>query len=213
MNFLFGIPYYKEKIDYTLFNKKKIIEDIEENYKRSSYRSKWKYYDDMHHSFNDDNNSEFIKLDYSELIPLYNEHISIFLNEIPSLKKWEYTWSIQNYTATTNNQCMESHHHLPSLFHAIHYLKFDPEKHQPTIYKNSHDFSKYFTSIYPNIDTIFDLNNIKNSWMSEKYFLTTEEDDFIILPSAVFHEIRKSCSDSLRMTIVMNIEVDKSYIL
>jgi len=217
MNFLFGIPYYKSKIDPSLYDKEKIISDIAENYNRSSLRNKWNTHmdDNIHHSYNDLENPEFLDIDYEELHTLYAVHISTFMNQIPSLKRWNYNWKIVNYTATANHQDMSFHQHLPSMFHAIHYLKFDSKVHNPTVHQNNWDFATYFMNLYENadIDQTFDLKHLYNSWMCREFMLNTEEDDFIILPSIINHRIKKSCSEELRMTIVMNIDVDKSYIL
>lgn len=209
MNFLFGIPYHKGRIDPSRYNKEKVIQNITQNYSKDPYRNHWGE-SNLHHSYNDNHNPEFIRIDYEQLCPLYGEQISNFLELFPTKKPWSYKWQIVNYTCTKGDQMMKAHNHHNSLFHAIHYLKFD-SSHQPTSYINSHAFSLYFKNLYQEekLDEIFDDTYEENSWMQEKYSLNTKEDDFLIVPSIIFHGIEASFSDSLRMTIVMNIYLDK----
>lgn len=209
MNSIFGIPYYKNKINPLSYKKEEIIRTIEENYKRSSFRNKWGHGDDnIHHYYNDVENSDFLSIDYNELAPLYILEINNFLNELPLKKVLNYKLKIENYTATANNQSMSSHHHIPSLFYCIHYLKFDPESHKPTAHSNSHEFSKYFLNLYPGIYDFFDESDINNSWVHEWYSLNTEEDDFLIMPSVISHQLKGSLSNSLRISIAMNVYLD-----
>lgn len=208
MNFLFGIPYYKGRIDPSLYDKEKVIQDITQNYSKDPQRNHWDR-SNLHHSYDDHENPEFVRIDYEQLCPLYGEQISNFINSLPSKKHWNYHWEIVNYTCTKGDQMMDIHNHYNSLFHAIHYLKFD-SSHKPTSYANSHTFSPYFSSLYQDekLSEIFDVCD-ENSWMRDRYSLKTEEDDFLIVPSIIFHKLEASFSDSLRMTIVMNIYVDK----
>lgn len=208
MNFLFGIPYYQNQIDPTSYQKDKVISVIEENYRRSSLRNKWKanINDKIHQSYHDEPNEKFLSIDYSELIQIYSQEVNKFLAQLPLKRSLNYKLEILNYTATKNDQGMSFHHHIPSLFYCIHYLKFDPKVHKPTLHQNSHRFADYFELLYSReLLNIFDDSHIDNSWLYTEYSLNTQEDDFLIVPSTIFHKIKESYSDSLRCTISMNI--------
>lgn len=208
MNLLFGIPYYINQIDPTSYQKNKVISTIEENYRRSSLRNNWEAFpnDKIHQSYNDEPNEKFLSVDYRELLPIYINEIDKFLKQIPLKKPLNYRLEILNYTATKNDQSMSFHHHMPSLFYCIHYLKFDPKVHKPTLHQNSHRFADYFQLLYSKeLFNIFDDNYVENSWIYTEYSLNTKEDDFLIVPSAIFHKIKESYSDLLRCAISMNI--------
>ena len=211
MKSLFGIPYYLNRIDPASYQKDKIVSIIEENYRRSSLRNNWKSFpnDKIHQSYYDEENDEFLSIDYSELIPIYANEVNKFLEQIPLKRPLTYRLHIENYTATKNDQGMSFHHHIPSLFYCIHYLKFDSEVHKPTLHENSHRFVNYFAAMYPKeLYGIFDSTCVENSWMHTHYSLNTKEDDFLIVPSVVFHRIQESYSDSLRATIALNVYFD-----
>lgn len=211
MKTLFGIPYYLNHIDPESYQKNKIISVIEENYKRSSLRNNWKSFpnDKIHQSYYDEGNEDFLPIDYSELIPIYAKEVNKFLDQIPLKRPLTYRLNIENYTATKNDQSMSFHHHIPSLFYGIHYLKFNPNDHSPTIHENSHRFVNYFSAMYSKeLYSIFDSTHVENSWMHNNYALNTKEDDVLIVPSVIFHKIQESYSDSLRCTIAWNIYFD-----
>jgi hypothetical protein len=205
---LFGIPFYKGKINSLLYDKQKIISDIESNYHKSPTRNNWGYNGDLHHSFNDDNNENFIKINYEKLIPLYKEKIDDFFGDLKFKKKINFEYKIENYTATKNSQYMGYHQHLPSTFFAIHYLQFDPKIHNPTQYKNSHVFADYLPNLRGNLTEIFDESYLENSWVTPEYWLSIEEDDFIIMPSLISHSIFPCLSnEKTRISVALNINI------
>ena len=213
MKFLFGIPHYLNQIDPTSYQKDKIVSVIEENYRRSSLRNSWEANIDnkIHQSYQDEQNEKFLSIDYSELIPIYTQEVDKFLHQLPLKNPLPYRLEITNYTATKNDQSLLFHHHIPSLFYCIHYLKFDPKVHNPTLHQNSHRFADYLSVMYSKeLFNIFDDNYVENSWLYTDYSLKTQEDDFLIVPSTIFHKIKESSSDLLRCTIAMNVYSDTS---
>jgi len=205
---LFGIPFYKGKINSLLYDKEKIISDIESNYQKSPTRNKWDNDGDLHHSYDDENNENFININYEKLIPLYKEKIDDFFGDLKFKKEINFEFKIENYTATKNSQYMGYHQHLPSAFFAIHYLQFDPEIHNPTYYKNSHIFADYLTNLRRDLTEIFDDSYLENSWVNPEYWLSIEEDDFIIMPSLIYHSIFPCLSnEKTRISVALNINI------
>ena len=86
MNYLFGFPVDIYKINPNNYNKEKIVSDIIDNYKIDPNRNNWDNSSNVHNSSNihheldDKGNVKFKKIDYSSLIPLYNEKIKEYVN-------------------------------------------------------------------------------------------------------------------------------------
>jgi hypothetical protein len=78
---VFGFPIFISSIDENKFNKKELILKIEENYKKNKTRNLWDSKSNIHHSFEDNNNINFNKITYEQLIPLYKEKIIEYLNQ------------------------------------------------------------------------------------------------------------------------------------
>ena len=81
MNYLFGFPVGIYKIDPNNYDKEKIVSDIIDNYKVDPTRNKWDNSEsNIHHELDDRNNNNFKKINYSSLLPLYDEKIKEYLN-------------------------------------------------------------------------------------------------------------------------------------
>jgi len=201
---LFGLPYYKVKIIADSYDKENIVKTIENNYQRSSYRNKWDKHSlnssNFHHSNHDENNTLFARVDYSSLIPVYKDIIESFIVA-------PYKHDIVNYTVCNEGQYMKYHDHIFHCdFFMIHYVQFDKQMHEPTLYKNTHIFSDYFEDL--RYDTFVNsADNMNNAWMRKEIALDVEEDSVVIVPSAVPHMIPPMVQKSPinRITIVSNI--------
>ena len=74
IDFLFGCPIYRVKIDPKSFNKEKMVKTIQANYKLDPARNKWDYGgSDFHHMHDDFKNKKFKWLDFDSLIPVYKD--------------------------------------------------------------------------------------------------------------------------------------------
>lgn len=207
MNTLFGIPHYTNTISPNLYNKQNIIEDIEYNYSISPKRNKFDDKSNIHHSYYDNENSRFRKIDYEKLVPLYDNVIKDFFSNIRFKEKLDYDYQIVNYTCMKEGQNMESHIHPDCDFTAVHYVKFKDE-HQTTSFQNSHKFSPFINFMRPVLVNKLDLNHITNSYVSGSYQIQTKEDDIHITPSFVFHSIpHLNETKDHRITIVINIRI------
>jgi hypothetical protein len=212
--FLFGFPIIKQTIDEGLYDKTKIVEDILFNYNLDENRNEWDSHkvhygrpsSNLHHSHGDNSNNNFKKIDYSKLIPIYNEAITNALNQIYFKKKIKWNYSIENYTCIKKNNYMRDHIHLGCDFTAIHYLKFNNNEHFSTNFINTQKHSSYTNKLLPTLSGSLNGAAIENSWMSDNYSIDTDENDFIITPAIVEHSIpyHHNC-DTHRITIALNI--------
>ena len=212
---LFGIPIHCIKIDPKSYNKKQIIKIIKHNYKINKFRDKG--YDqgesNIHHSYHDLDNKEFKNIDYRGvgLMDVYDKVFKTFANDILKHKKhFLYKYDIVNYTAMQKDQFMTSHQHLPSAdFSAIHYIQFDEKKHTPTAFINTHDFSSYLEYIRTTFIKCCDDNNLDNSYLFPRYKYSAKEDEMIIFPSCLKHEIPRQPYNlnKLRITIASNLTI------
>ena len=123
MNQLFGLPYSKFRIDPALYNKQQIVDSIESNYKIDSARNNWDadevYSSRLHQSVNDFNNEKFSAVDFSTVIPLYQNYIQDFFNQLDLLEYATYRFRIVNYTCMSSGQFLKEHTH-GSDFSAVH---------------------------------------------------------------------------------------------
>ena len=106
---------------------------------------------------------------------------------------------------------MRSHDHLPDAdFSCIHYLKFNPSEHSRTKYLNPAYYSRFMKFIRPKMHAYVDSQYTGNSYLYDDWSLPIEEDDFIIAPSVLRHEIPKQeDTKDLRITIVANVSITK----
>jgi len=207
---LFSFPASVTKINSNNFNKKQIIKDIEYNYRLDTSRNNWNTTNtNLHHSNNDLNNKKFKDINYELLLPLYKNNIEYYLNNLRFSQKIKYNFKVVNYTCMKSNQNMQSHYHDNSDFTAVHYLKFDKEKHKPTIFENKNTYVSYLKNLRPELLNLLDSSDLNNSWAREYWSFNIEEDDFCITPSFLHHFVPVQTSDKIRITIVLNIYLSK----
>ena len=212
---IFGFPVYIENINPNSYDKKKIIKDIEFNYKKDKHRDKWAEHfnnfnkSNLHHSYDDHDNLNFKSINYDKLIPIYSKVFEKFFNNLHLSKSFKFKFNIVNYTCMTSNQFMKGHYHPEADFTAVHYIKFDKTIHKPTFFENSNTFSSYSYSLQPLLKNVLDQKSINNSWFFENYWLDINENDICITPALLFHSVpNQPKTDSTRITIVSNIMVE-----
>ena len=144
INYIFGLPAYITKLNPKLYEKNKILSQIEKNYKVAKVRNKWSsdsyVKTDIHHSLEDENNPKFKKINYYSLPKHYEELITNFFKKLSLSQNIKYTYKIINYTCVRHNSVMTPHIHT-SDFSLIHYISFDKSQHIPTIFKSPYYFS------------------------------------------------------------------------
>ena len=207
---VFSFPVEITSINPNNYNKKKLIKDIEYNYNLDEDRNAWdNERSKMHHSFNDYDNKNFKYIDYEELLPLYKSEIEKYFSSFKFKQSINYNFNIVNYTCMKSSQYMQSHYHNNSDFTAVHYLKFDKNKHKPTVFENKNTYATYIKYLRPELTELLDFTDIKNSWCMENWGFNIDEDDFCISPSFLFHHVPKQNSDDTRITIVLNINIER----
>jgi hypothetical protein len=218
LKFLFGFPYHKVKINPSLYNKQKLLEDFEANYKIDPLRDKWKSNrphaqkeNSLHHSIDDVGNPKFLSLDdhYQKLKFLYDLEIKFFFNSLNIKGKISWASNITDYALSRGQVYLSPHHHIQAgAFTAIHYVSFDAENHSPTAYVNGHSFSQYIdmNPSYTILKSKLDPEDPANSWLFNDYCLSIDEDDFVIIPTSLTHlvPLKKNQGDKLRATIVLD---------
>lgn len=174
-----------------------------DNYNQNPNRNGWNNDCDLHHSYNDTSQKE---IDYKRLKPIYNTIIKQFLKSIDV--PLDFNLKIENYTVTTHSQSMNSHAHLPAVFSGIHYLKFNPDVHKSTIFKNPSNFEELLEYFYPN-DLVSNFpNNFLSNWIrTDLPIEDLTEDDMVIFPSILKHHVGPSLSSEPRVTVVFNIDL------
>jgi hypothetical protein len=210
---LFGLPILIASIDPNSYDKQKLLDKINNNYKQKKIRQNWGdsnnfFQTDIHHSLQDEDNPLFEKIDYTDIIKNYNKPIETYLSKIIGSEKIKYNFKVVNYSAVKHNSFMKPHFHVDCDFAMVHYVSFDKEQHLPTIFLNPYFFSDFI----PNNDCMRKVcisNNTNSSWIFGEWKHDIKEDDIIIFPSVLKHYVRNKDSDKLRVTISTNISIGK----
>ena len=209
MNYLFGFPVGIYKINPSNYNKEKIVSDIIDNYKIDSNRNNWNKSSNIPHELDDRNNDNFKKINYSSLLPLYDEKIKEYLNNFKIIEDYHYKFEIVNYTCSSSGQYMKKHMHNDCAFTAVHYIKFNKEEHRGTTFHNRHPHVDFIPSFKQKFYEIKDMNDIANSWAMKAWTFGVEEDDICFSPAKLMHSVSQPKGDDLRITIVMNIDIEE----
>lgn len=206
--YMFGVPFYKTKIDSKSYDKDKIVNLIKENYDLDPHRNSKNWLTDFHQGFGPENNQSFKKFDNKTQIPilkLYKKTIQNFFNSYIS-KEAKFQFHIVSYTCMLKNQHMFEHIHYAD-FSAVHYIKYNKSVHKPTNYINPNSWGYHADALFTKKWTeACDVKDLNFSWMSTSFTLDVEEDDFVITPGVLRHFVPPSDSDELRMTLVLNIK-------
>jgi len=195
----FGTNFYKCQLDYA--GKDQLIEEITSRYNRSPLLKPAGWKDNVHSSFYYEKNCNTFLYSRAgiptNLVNQLNQKIN-FLYDDPALKTLgKFFISEVWYNAYKESQYQHAHRHHnfeidnKVIFSAVWYLKFNCLEHTPTRFYN------------PNFD--FDVERMKNT--SEMNFTPDiVENDLIIFPAVIKHDVPKQTSDNLRITIAFNID-------
>ena len=204
----FGMPIWRENIDSKSYNKKEIIDTITRNYRKNRSRNTWwSNTSNLHHMYDDWDNTDYESPNWNNsLTGLYKGVIQRFFNSI-SAQKFNFDFDVTNYTCYGNSQYMQEHLHPNADFVGIHYIRFDTESHTPTRFVNPMSYAKYLEEIRSETRLKYDDNDILNAWMFPSWELPVIEDDMIIHPALLAHDVRpQTCNDdNLRIASVLNI--------
>ena len=209
---LFSCPIYKVRIDPNSYDKEKIINDIKYNKSLKNTRNDPHQIignlSDTHHSYQDFDNVNFRTINYEKLSSAYLEIFKEFFDEvIYTAKEFKYAFKIVNYSAMTEGQWLPVHNHIPDDFATIHYLNFK-EDHNQTRFYNPAIFTPFLKFIQPELYNTLDSTDLDNSYLWESGSFTVEEDDILIFPAALNHEImRQGPTNEPRITISSNLRI------
>ena len=211
---LFSCPIYKIRVDPDLYDKEKILKDIKYNKSFKNTRNEPHQIigspSDIHHSYRDHNNVNFRIINYKKLIDAYLKIFKEFFNnEIHTKKIFKFNFNILNYSAVTEGQWLPNHNHFGSDddFACIHYLNFKND-HALTRFHNPAIFAPFIKYIRPEMDYILNNKITDNSYFYRVYEFPVEEDDMIIFPVALNHEVHlQGPTKEPRITISSNIKM------
>ena len=212
---IFYCPIYKIKIDPKSYDKEKIINDIKYNKNLKNTRNEPHQHvrnsSDIHHSYSDFDNKDFRSINYEKLCAVYQEIFHRFFDkEIMTSNKYTWKFEIVNYSAITESQWFPVHNHLQrDDFACIHYLNFK-DGHNFTSFTNPATFGPLLKYMQPELYEILDSTTSDNSYMWKQFMFSIEEDDMIIFPAALEHEVKvQGPTKEPRITISTNIWTGK----
>jgi len=209
INYIYGLPAYITKINPKLYEKNKILSQIEKNYKVSKVRNKWALGSfiktDIHHAYGDDD-PRFKKINYYSLPRQYEKIIADFFKKLDLRTSFKFTFFIANYTCAKHNSVMTPHIHTDCTFSLIHYISFDKRQHTSTIFRNPY----FFNNLLPHQKSLQEIfaNQEKNGWIYREWVINTKEDDIVIVPAVLEHYVRNFDSKKSRITIAVNININ-----
>lgn len=211
---LFATNITEVYIDPSLYNKEEIVKTVYENYKKEPHRNLWDNTSDLHHHYNDWNNSKFSQPNLSKIKEVYNDVFNKFINSV-SFEQNSFLrckWNITNITAYNQEQFMSMHDHLldDCIYSVVHYISLS-DNHSPIVFKNPLLALQYKHPIIENYSKCLNSQDLQNSTYFDTWSIKPKEDSMIIFPSYLKHEVRKSTSNkkdtSLRIAIVTNINL------
>ena len=207
-NLLFGMPIWQENINPRSYNKQEVIDTITRNYQKNRSRNEWwEATSDVHHMYDDVDNPNFETPDWNHSLKnLYMGVLQRFFNTIAA-KRFEFSFDIANYTCYGKSQYIQEHIHHNCDFVAIHYVRFDPMAHSSTRFTNPAAFAAYLEEIRSKTRIKYAEDETFNSWMFHRYEPEVVEDDILIHPALLEHDVRpqKCEDDNLRIAVVLNI--------
>ena len=155
---------------------------------------------------------KFIDINYNKLKEVYHKTFEDFFhNDFKNSQPFNYQWNIVNYTAIKTGQHMQSHTHPTYDFSCTHYINFNPEKHSSIRFVNLSSMGLYGKEIMKSKFDIADNMDISNSYLQAGWNYPLSEDDMVIFPATLHHEVPKQEeTDELRICVVTNIELFKS---
>ena len=215
---LFASPVYVATIDPTSYKKDEFIKVVESNYKKDPHRNKWDTESDMHHNYNDSENSLFEKYDFEDMFESlrtqYNNVVIEYLKQMRFNKSVNYNWTIANITGMKETQYMLPHAHMEfngdktTVVSAVDYLRYK-EGHLPTTFGTPLSVM-YDDAIYKEYRKVLKNSHLENSNYYTQYYLDVKEDEIHIFPSYLKHYVPRQKSDELRITVAINIDIWES---
>jgi uncharacterized protein (TIGR02466 family) len=193
---MFAPPFYQTSLDYD--HRDSLIQSIVSEYEKTPMRKPSSWEENVHTSiqYGDyKNNIEYfekagIPLD---LVARINQVVQEFIFKLGISDIGTFYIAEMWYNAYANSQFQHMHKHSNNnnmLFSGVYYMKFNEKEHSATRFYNP-----YFE---------IDFNKVRNN----SFFVKTpiiKENDIIIFPSEVGHDVLEQNTSDLRITIAFNV--------
>lgn len=215
---IFSIPVWKTKIDKTEYDKDLVLGEMLHNFSVDPKRNKWDEVENTlcksnwHHSNHDDNNESFKEISYVEsgLADKLNERIIEFINYLNLTKDINYEFDITNYTVSKEGYFLTSHGHGGDDFSSVLFLQYDKKTHPSTVFNNPDNSSMFNRIIQKDLYESIDSSNPFFSYFHDDWQIDTEEDDYLIFPGHVKHEVPLiGKTNKPRVTLSINIRLKR----
>jgi len=216
---IFSCPVWKTKITKQDYDKDLILNEMLHNFKKDPKRNTWddvmntSFKSNWHHSNNDESNSNFLPVSYEQsgLTKCMDSKIREFMSYLSLISDVNYFFQITNYTVSTEGYYLTSHGHGKDSFSSVLFLQFDKLNHPPTYFNNPYTAADQTRCLQKDLYESFDNKNPFFSYMQDTWAVDVKEDDYIIFPGHIKHEVPPvGKSDKERITISCNIKVYKN---
>lgn len=215
---VFSIPVWKTKITKDDYNKDLILGEMLHNFKVDPKRNTWDKVmpttmkSNWHHSNNDESDERFKSVSYEEsgLTSVINSKVREFFSHLGLNSDVNYFFQITNYTVSTEGYFLTSHGHGSDSFSSVLFVQFDKLNHPSTYFNNPYSAADQTRWLQKDLYNSFDNRNPFFSYMQDTWAIDTDEDDYMIFPGHVKHEVPTvGKSNKERVTISCNIKVYK----
>jgi uncharacterized protein (TIGR02466 family) len=192
----FNSSFYLDLVSYP--NRQKLIQEIEDRYHEEPTHKPDSWEENVHTSIQYEGHKNNLEYFQNAGIPL--DLVYLIDEKIQNLVRKEnlndmglFYISEMWYNAYKNGQYQHKHKHSNrnnNFFSGVYYIQFDENEHSPTRFYNP-----YFE---------IDFDKVKN----HSFFVYTpkiKEDDLLIFPSDVGHDVSYQYSSKLRITISFNV--------
>lgn len=216
---VFSIPVWKTKITESDYNKKLILNEMLDNFKVDPKRNTWDKVmpttmkSVWHHSNNSEDDKRFTDISYEEsgLTKVIDSRIREFFSHCRFTSDVNYFFQITNYTVSTEGYFLTSHGHGQDSFSSVLFLQYDKFNHPSTYFNNPYSAADQTRWLQKDLYDSIDHSDPFFSYFQDVWSIETEEDDYMIFPGHVKHEVPTvGKSDKERVTISCNIKVYKS---
>jgi hypothetical protein len=215
---VFPIPVWKTKITREDYNKDLVLNQMLKNFDIDPQRNTWDNVmetstkSNWHHSNNDEDRDgiifESISYEESGLYKCMDNKIREFISTLNLQKNISYSWQVTNYTVSDEGYFLTSHDHGSDSFSSVLYLQFDPKNHPPTAFSNPFSAPHLARWLQKDLYNAIDKTNPFFGYLHDTWTINTEEDDYVIFPGHVKHEVPNvGKSDKKRVTISCNIKI------
>tara|TARA_B100000902_G_scaffold51514_1_gene58243 strand:- start:381 stop:989 length:609 start_codon:yes stop_codon:yes gene_type:complete len=131
---------------------------------------------------------------YNDIMVQFSKDIDLVHGRCNIYESW------LNFYGKGENQ--EEHDHLPGFYSACHYIKFNPEVHQPTKFVNP--LYSLYSYQYKDLDNGDPPDYRSNHWLPD-----VVEGDILIFPAWLRHMVTAQKNNEHRITLAFNINIIK----